>query len=227
MSRPWSHIVPEEDIRRYEAAGFGRPTGFGKRAALLIIDVQYRTVGSRPMPYWEAIEEYKTSCGDVAWAAVSRLSGLVDAFRAADLPVLYPYVAPKLDYDSGRLGAKVPAIMDVPAEGYGFVAEIAPRDGDILIPKKHPSAFFGTPLTSYLIDLGVDTLVVAGCSTSGCVRGTVVDGFALNFRVIVPEDCVYDRSATAHAVNLFDMAYKYADVLPSADIIGHLCANRD
>lgn len=227
MTRPWTGIVPEEDIRRYEAAGFGRPTGFGKRAALLIIDVQYRTVGSRPMPYWEAIEEYRTSCGDVAWAAVERLAGLVTAFRAAELPILYPYVAPKQGYDSGRLGAKVPTIMDVPSKGYDFVDPIAPRDGDILIPKKHPSAFFGTPLTSYLIDLGVDTLVVAGCSTSGCVRGTVVDGFALNFRVIVPEDCVYDRSATAHAVNLFDMAYKYADVLPSADIIARLGAARD
>lgn len=227
MTRPWTGIVPEEDIRRYEAAGFGRPTGFGKRAALLIIDVQYRTVGSRPMPYWEAIEEYRTSCGDVAWAAVERLAGLVTAFRAAELPILYPYVAPKQGYDTGRLGAKVPTIMDIPSKGYDFVDPIAPRDGDILIPKKHPSAFFGTPLTSYLIDLGVDTLIVAGCSTSGCVRGTVVDGFALNFRVIVPEDCVYDRSATAHAVNLFDMAYKYADVLPSADIIARLGAARD
>lgn len=224
MTRPWTGIVPEEDIRRYEAAGFGRPTGFGERAALLIIDVQYRTVGSRPRPYWEAIEEYKTSCGDVAWQAVGHLRPLVEAFRANDLPILYPYVAPKFAYDSGRLGQKVPAIMDVPAEGYGFIEEIAPAPGDILVPKKHPSAFFGTPLTSYLIDLGVDTLVVAGCSTSGCVRGTVVDGFALNFKVVVPEDCVYDRSATAHAVNLFDMAYKYADVLPSADILAHLAS---
>lgn len=227
MTRPWTGIVPDEDIRRYEAAGFGRPTGFGKRAALLIIDVQYRTVGSRPMPYWEAIEEYKTSCGDVAWKAVDKLADLVSAFREADLPVLYPYVAPKLAYDAGRLGSKVPAIMNVSPEGYDFVDKIAPQDGDILIPKKHPSAFFGTPLTSYLVDLGVDTLVVAGCSTSGCVRGTVVDGFALNYRVIVPEDCVYDRSATAHAVNLFDMAYKYADVLPSAEITARLKASRE
>lgn len=222
MSRPWTGIVPDEDIRRYEAAGFGRPSGFGKRAALLIIDVQYRTVGTRRVPFWEAIEEFKTSCGDVAWDAVGNLAELVKAFREQDLPILYPYVAPKESYDSGRLGQKVPAIMAVPPEGYRFVEEIAPAEKDILIPKKHPSAFFGTPLTSYLVDLGVDTIVVAGCSTSGCVRGTVVDGFALNFKVIVPEDCVYDRSATAHAVNLFDMAYKYADVVPSADIRSYL-----
>ncbi len=72
--------------------------------------------------------------------------------------------------------------MDVAERGYQFVAEVAPREGDILLPKKHPSAFFATPLVSHLVDLGADTLVVTGCTTSGCVRGTVVDGFAYNFR---------------------------------------------
>ena len=76
-----------------------------------------------------------------------------------------------------------------------------------------------------MIDKQVDTLIVTGCSTSGCVRGTVVDGFAYNFRVIVPEECVYDRSPIAHAVNLFDMAYKYADVQPLG--IGNEGAFRD
>jgi maleamate amidohydrolase len=221
-ARPWDGIVADEEIRRYEEAGFGRPTGFGSSPALLIIDVQYRTTGTVPLPYWQAIEEYKTSCGDVAWAAVARIAMLVAAFRARNLPILYPYVAPKMDFDAGRLGAKVPSIMTIPDKGYEFPPEIAPRPGDVLLPKKHPSAFFGTPLVSYLVERGVDTLVVAGCSTSGCVRGTVVDGFAYNFRVTVPEDAVYDRSPTAHAVNLFDMAYKYADVLPSADVIALL-----
>ena len=77
-------------------------------------------------------------------------------------------------------------------------------------------------MASYLIERAVDTLVVTGCSTSGCVRGTVVDGFAYNYRVTVPEDAVYDRSPTAHAVNLFDMAYKYADVKPTEEILALL-----
>ena len=79
-------------------------------------------------------------------------------------------------------------------------------------------------MASYLIGLGVDTLVVTGCTTSGCVRGTVVDGFAYNFRCLVPYDCVYDRSAVSHAVNLFDMSEKYADVMSSAEAIEKLCA---
>lgn len=222
VSKPWSGVVPDEDIRRYEAAGFGRPTGFGTRPALLIIDVQYRTTGTRRLPYWQAIEEFKTSCGEHAWHAVDHIAPLLAKFRARDLPVLYPHVARKQSYDSGRLGQKVPSIMEIADRGYDFVAEIAPLQDDILIPKKHPSAFFATPLASYLIDLRVDTLVITGCSTSGCVRGTVVDGFAYNFRVTVPQECVYDRSATAHAVNLFDMAYKYADVRPLAEVLAHL-----
>jgi nicotinamidase-related amidase len=136
--------------------------------------------------------------------------------------VLYPHVAPKRATDGGRLADKVPSIMDVAPRGYDFVADLAPRDADILVPKKHPSAFFATSLASHLIDLGVDTLVVTGCTTSGCVRASVVDAFSYNFRVVVPEECVYDRSRVSHAVNLFDMAEKYADVGPVSGIISRL-----
>jgi maleamate amidohydrolase len=115
--------------------------------------------------------------------------------------------------------ACVPAIMNIAQKGYQFVAEVGPREQDILLPKKHPSAFFGTPLASYLINARADTIVVTGCTTSGCVRGTVVDGFAYNFRALVPYDAVYDRSATSHAVNLFDMASKYADVLSTDEAL--------
>jgi maleamate amidohydrolase len=220
--RPWDGFVSEEEIRRYEAAGFGRPTGMGKRPALLIIDVQDRTVGLTPQPFWDAIEEFKTSCGDVAWKAVDAIVPLLALFRERGHPVLYPYVAPKMGFDAGRLGDKIPDIMNIAAKGYEFVPQIAPQEGDVLLPKKHPSAFFGTPLASYLIEREIDTLIVTGCSTSGCVRGTVVDGFAYNFRVTVPEECVYDRSPTAHAVNLFDIAYKYGDVRPLADVMAAL-----
>jgi maleamate amidohydrolase len=131
-------------------------------------------------------------------------------------------VSPKQSFDRGRLAEKVPALMTVGERGYDFVAEIAPDDAAILLPKKHPSAFFGTPLASYLVDLGVDTLVVTGCTTSGCVRGTVVDGFAFNWRILVPHDAVYDRSATSHAVNLFDMNAKYAEVTDTEAALAQL-----
>jgi len=177
-------------------------------------------VGTEPKPFWEAIKEFPTSCGEIGWNAMGKIVLLLAEFRANGWPVLYPHVAPKNKAtDSGRLAQKVPAIMDVAAKGYEFPAEIAPRDGDVLLPKKHPSAFFATPLTSHLIDLRADTLVITGCTTSGCVRGSVVDAFAYNWRVLVPHDAVYDRSATSHAVNLFDMASKYADVASTAEIL--------
>lgn len=221
---PWDGIISADEIAAYEAAGFGRPQGMGKRPALLIIDVQYRTVGTKREPFWDALKEFKTSCGEVGWRAVDHIKPLLELFREKELPVLYPYVAPKESFDSGRLAEKVPALMQVAAEGYRFVEEIAPTGRDVLLPKKHPSAFFGTPLVSYLVDLGVDSLVVTGCTTSGCVRGSVVDGFAYNFRCTVPIECVYDRSATSHAVNLFDMAAKYADVKPVADVMAAIRA---
>jgi nicotinamidase-related amidase len=219
MTRPWDGIISDEEQRAYRAAGFGRPSGLGRRPGLLIIDVQYRTTGTVPRPFWQAIEEFPTSCGEVAWSAMSNIELLLKLFRARGWPVLYPYVAPKETFDLGRLAEKTPSIMTIPEKGYQFPAAVAPQPGDVLLPKKHPSAFFGTPLASYLIDLGVDTLVVTGCTTSGCVRGSVIDAFAYNFRVLVPWDAVYDRSRVSHAVNLFDMSEKYADVMPVSDAL--------
>lgn len=221
---PWDGIISDEEQRAYRAAGFGRKTGIGSRPALLIIDVQYRTVGTRPMPFWEAIKEFPTSCGEVGWQAVGNIRKLVKTFRDNGWPVLYPHVSPKESFDVGRLADKVPALMTVERKGYEFVAEIAPEPNDILLPKKHPSAFFGTPLASYLIDLRADSLVVTGCTTSGCVRGSVVDGFAYNFRVAVCSDAVYDRSHTSHCVNLFDMSEKYADVMTTDECIAELAS---
>jgi len=222
MAKPWDGLISEEEQRAYRAAGFGGPSGLGTRPGLLIIVVQYRTTGTVPRPFWEAIKEFPTSCGDVAWGAISNIERLLGLFRTRGWPVLYPYVAPKEKFDYGRLAEKTPSIMTIPEKGYQFPTAVAPQPGDVLLPKKHPSAFFGTPLASYLINLGVDTLVVTGCTTSGCVRGSVVDAFAYNFRALVPWDAVYDRSKVSHAVNLFDMSEKYADVMSTADALGRL-----
>ena len=221
---PWDDVISADEQRAYGAAGFGRPSGLGQRPALLIIDVQYRTVGTVRAPFWDAVKEFPTACGEPGWAAVDAMAPLVALFRAKGWPVMYPHVAPKVAHEGGRLAEKVPAIMNIAARGYDFVAEVAPMPGDVLLPKKHPSAFFATALCSHLIDHQVDTVVAVGCTTSGCVRGTVVDAFSLNFRVAVPLECVYDRSLTSHKVNLFDIGQKYADVLPTAELLRRLQA---
>ena len=218
--RPWDGVIPQAEQDIYKLAGFGSPVGIGRRPALLVIDVQYRTVGDQPdRPIREAIAQYPTSCGEIGWRAVRRIETLLAAFRRKGFPVLYPYVAPKAAHDRGQFGDKVPGVMGIPAAGYEFVREIAPRSGDIRIPKFHASAFFGTAMASYLVSLGVDSLVFTGCTTSGCVRGSVVDACSLNYKCVIPEDAVFDRSAVSHAVNLFDMASKYADVMPSAEVV--------
>lgn len=223
MASDWRSAIPADEQAIYEAAGFGREAGLGKHPALLIIDVQYRTVGDEPLPIRASIDTYyKTSCGQVGWDAVANIQPLLAAARAAGAPVVYPHVAPKAAIDAGRTGTKIPSLMEVPQRGYDFVAEVAPVDGDLLIPKRHPSAFFGTALVSYLIDLGVDTVILTGCTTSGCVRATAVDAFAYNFRCAVVEDAVYDRSPTSHDVNLFDLASKYADVRPARELVEYL-----
>ncbi|MFC4274460.1 isochorismatase family protein [Achromobacter aloeverae] len=224
--RPWDGIIPDRELDIYQRAGWGAPTGIGKRPALLVIDVQYRSMGYEPVPIEQAIQTMPTSCGEYGWRAVPQIARLLRAFREMGAPVLYPHVAPKRPHDRGQFEAKVPGVMDVSAPDYDFVKEAAPRQGDILIPKYQASAFHGTALASYLVGLGVDTVVVTGCTTSGCVRATVVDACALNYKVVVPQDAVYDRSQVSHAVNLFDMASKYADVMPTGDLVKLLLACR-
>ena len=119
---PWDSIIPQSEKEAYRAAGFGRRTGLGQRPALLIIDVQYRTVGTEPRPFWEAINEFPTACGQVGWDAVHQIASVLSVFREKGWPVLYPYVSQKETFDKGRLADKVPALMTVAKRGYDFVA---------------------------------------------------------------------------------------------------------
>jgi maleamate amidohydrolase len=219
---PWDGVIPAHEQEIYRAAGFGASSGIGKRPALLVIDMQYRSLGTAPRPIMEAIAESVTCCGEYGWRAVPHVQRALSAFRARGLPVIFPHVAPKGRHDGGRFAEKLPGIMAIPLSGYDFVKEVAPLETELAIPKFHASAFFGTSLTSHLIDMGVDTLFVTGCTTSGCVRATVVDAMSLGFKVVVPHECVYDRSQVSHAVNLFDMAHKYADVVGIDDAVSLL-----
>ena len=220
--RPWDGIVPESELEVYRRAGIGGGSGFGKRAALLVIDVQYRSMGETPKPILESMQEFGTSCGEAGWRAIPGIARLIAEFRKRGLPVIYPYVAPKTSHHEGAFTAKMTGLMSVPLRGYDFVKEIEPRDDELKLPKNQASAFFGTPLVSHLVQMGVDTVVITGCTTSGCVRGSAVDANAYNFKVVVAEDCVYDRSPTSHAVNLFDIAHKYADVMSAKEAIALL-----
>ncbi len=224
---PWSGVVPDEVGRRYAAAGFGRHAGYGSRPALLVIDVQYRTVGHDRVPIEDAMKEYPTACGDRGWAAVDRIARLQQTARSRRIPVLFPYVAPKSATTPGGFRAKSPTLASPDLAAYDFVLEAAPVAGEPIVAKDHPSAFFGTGLITHLVQLGVDTVILTGCTTSGCVRATAVDAFSHGFRVGVVSDAVYDRADIVHAVSLFDLASKYADVVDvdSADAYLSTCGH--
>ena len=220
--RPWDGYIPEDELAVYREAGFGREVGIGERPALLVIDVQYRSTGRKPTPLPDALKEYPSSCGEAGWHALPQISRLIEIFRKLRFPILYPYVAPKLPHSAGQFEAKIPGLMSIPEEGYAFHDDVKPIDGDILIPKIHASAFNGTPLVRHLVGMGIDTVVITGCTTSGCVRCAAVDANSYNFKTIVAEDAVFDRSRHCHAINLFDMASKYADVMPTESLVNLL-----
>lgn len=222
-STPWDGFIPEETLELYRRAGFAKPTRTGTKAALLVIDTQYLTTGEGPTPLAEAINYHPLNCGEYAWKAIPHMMRLIAAFRAERMPIIYAYYPPPKGRPSRGHQVRLPAAA-VNARHFEFVEQIAPQEGDILLPKVAPSAFFGTPLVKYLNMLKVDTLFVIGNTTSGCIRAAVVDGVSYDYKMVVAYEGCYDRAPVCHAVNLFDMASKYADVLTTTEAIAMLDA---
>jgi nicotinamidase-related amidase len=227
MSEPiWTQFLTERDKAVFAAAGYGACGGFGKRPALLVIDVNYAFCGDKPEPIVESIKKWRTSCGEDAWEALPYLRKLIDKSHEKGLPVLYTTGIRREDnWDGGswlwknNRGTERPKVAVTNIDGNEIMAEIAPGPQDIVIHKQKPSGFFGTNLASYLQLLGADSVIVTGTTTSGCVRATVLDAFSLNFRVAVAEEACFDRSQASHAINLCDMHAKYADVLKTQEIL--------
>jgi maleamate amidohydrolase len=218
---PWAGFVPLATQELYARAGFGHHTPMGRRPALLVIDVQYATTGEGPMPLSEALDYHPMNCGSSAWDAIEKIACLVAAFRSLGHPVIYPHVAPRRVRDPNR---RMPMASQFNPRHWEIVERVAPVQGEIVIPKTGPSAFTGTPLVNHLIKLGVDTLVITGNTTSGCIRASATDAYAFNFKVVVASDAVYDRSPVSHAVSLFDIHSKYAQVLDTDEILEQISA---
>lgn len=201
------------DLDVYKHQNFGNRIGFGCRAALVIVDF---TVGFNDPALFGG--------GNID-AAVKRTVGLLAAFRERGLPVAHTRVVYADDgSDAGVFALKAPRLLML-TEGHPagqIVPELTPVAGELVVRKTQASGFFGTGLGPWLTRRGADTAVIAGCTTSGCVRATVVDALSLNFRTIVARDCVGDRAQGPHEANLFDMEQKYADVLDRDEIIAAL-----
>ena len=223
----WDDAITARDKLVLQACGYGRVRGLGKRPALVVIDMNYNWVGDRREPVLESIKRIRHSCGEEAWDAVSVVQRLMINARQKGIPVIYTTgLGVETNYESKRRPWKNYRHEEDETKAFSqrmeIVKEIAPQPSDIVIHKLKPSGFFGTPLQSVLNDYGVDTLLVTGGSTSGCVRATVIDAFSFNYFVAVVEEGTFDRIQLSHKANLLDMNIKYADVMKAEQVAAYL-----
>jgi maleamate amidohydrolase len=212
----WKDIVDPEIIEIYEP--YRREVRVGRRPAVLAIDLYNKAYRGGNRPVREVNRLHAGSCGEHAWKALEPTRRLFAAARTAGLPVIY--TTRHADTDGvhsthRRMDGQV-------EELYHIKEELAPMPGELVVYKERASGFFGTPLIAHLRKLGVESLIVCGESTSGCVRASTVDAYSYGFHSVVVEECTYDRSLLSHKVNLFDLHHKYADVMHVEEVIEHL-----
>ena len=224
---PWQDAIPADDLARYQAAGYGdtiagteaRAISAGTSPALIVVDMTLAFVDGR----------WPTGCPETAWPAVEANARLLAEMRRLGHPVYFTklYAEPDHVPFPGQKGrwktvGRRPPDPDLPP-GDVIVDELAPQPDELVICKSHkPSGFFGTELAALLVYDKVDTVVITGLTTSGCVRATAVDAFQYNFDVVIPFECVADRSQISHKVNLLDLHMKYVDVAPLDQVIDWL-----
>lgn len=206
--------MTEDAQKNYQGVWDGR-IGFGRKTALLVIDfMQGYTIESAPL-YAPGVVE-----------AIPHATEVLNAARRAGIPLVHTNIRyqPDTFLDGGVWLVKSPVMKDMVAGNphAEFCPETAPAKGELVISKQYPSSFFGTSLASTLHAQGVDTIVLIGCSTSGCIRATAVDGLQHGFRVLVIREGVGDRHPDPHEANLFDIDSKYGDVISKTDFFAHL-----
>jgi len=197
----------QEDINAvYKRAGLTHQLGFGQCPALLAVDMQ---IGFTDPEKSEIAGNFESQ--------IETINKLISAARAKETPVIFTAIAyePEKQADGGLWISKIPTLRRI-VRGSELV-EIDPRlksdPEDLIIYKNFASAFFGTTLYSILSAKGIDTLIITGCTTSGCIRATVVDAISYGFRPIIPLEAIGDRAHKPHEANIFDMNAKYGDVV--------------
>jgi nicotinamidase-related amidase len=184
--------------------------------ALLVVDIVESFVGP-DVPVAEAQKECVTACGENAWRAVERIVPLLASFRRRQLPVAFSTLGSLPPRPGGRPRRPATALRpDV------VFAPLTPAEGELQFAKIAPSAFFATPLMSWLTARRVDQVIVVGGATSGCVRATALDAYSYGLDVLIPEDGCFDRVPTSHAVTLTDLDTKYGRIVQAAEIVQRL-----
>jgi maleamate amidohydrolase len=210
----WLHDI---DID-YDDSEFGASVGIGDQPALVVIDLI------------NAFTDPETSLGSDVTGVLEQSSRLLEAFREHDFPRYFTTVAFEESYgDAGRFIEKVPALKELQlgTEAVEVDDQVAPVNDERVILKKYASAFYGTDLQTELTTHRVDTLVLAGVTTSGCIRATAVDSLQHGYRTIVPSDAVGDRAEGPHRANLYDIDTKYGDVVTTDTVLEDLPTNEE
>ncbi len=201
---------PTSDLDIYQRQGYGGTSGFGSRPAVIVVD------------FVNGFADPEQFGGGNIGEAIDNTARLLPAARKANVPIAFTRVVYADDgSDVGVFCLKAPKLANLTENAFSsqIVEALSPESSDLVVRKNQPSAFFGTGLTAWLIGRKIDTVIITGCTTSGCVRASVVDSMSYNFRTIVASDCVGDRALAPHQANLFDMEQKYADLLTYEEII--------
>ncbi|MGO4332466.1 N-carbamoylsarcosine amidohydrolase [Cupriavidus sp. M-11] len=202
-----------DEATTYQRQGFGATLAPRAPYGLLIID------------FVNGFANPEVFGGGNIPAAIANTVPLLATAREQGWPVAHSRIVfADDDSDQNIFTLKVPGMLGLKEASHdsAIVPQLAPRAGELVVRKTVPSAFFGTSLAAWLTQRGVQTLLVAGCVTSGCVRASVVDAMSLGFRPLVLSDCVGDRAIGPHDANLFDMAQKYASVMPRDEALALL-----
>ena len=214
----WKDVFDAEALEIYQA--YQRDLFVGPKPAVLAIDLYKSAYRGGDRPVLEVNRSFPGSCGENAWKAVKPTQDLFAAARQAGVPVIYS----TRHVHTGGVQSTNRRVSKLTDDSYDLQEDLAPASGDLVIYKERASAFFGTPLVAHLRKMGVESLIICGESTSGCVRASTVDAYSYGFHSVVVEECTYDRSILNHKVNLFDLHHKYADVMHVADVVAHLGA---
>lgn len=222
----WDRFLTDRDreVLRLSGREKTQPFGFGEKPALLLVDLYYAALGMDRADILESVERWPMSCGRQGWEAVDRIVSLLEKARGLEVPIVHIGILKGFLSPWSRETRNVMTELTEAeqARAYDLIDEVTPRAGELVIKKTAPSAFQGTPLEFHLTALGVDTLIVCGESTSGCVRATVVDGATHRYKVGIVGDACFDRTEASHWINLFDMDQKYGDVIDVESAVDYL-----
>jgi nicotinamidase-related amidase len=203
-------------------SSYRRQTYIGEHPALLAVDLYNMAFQGGSRRVNEVVKEHPASFGIQAWQAIEPIKELLAIARSRKIAVIYTTTETRKEVNPAAVSATNRQNQKFDREPYEIFKAFKTEPNDLIVYKQRASAFFGTPLITHLRHLRVDSVIVCGESTSGCVRASVVDAFSYGFHVVLVEECCFDRIPLIHKLFLFDMHHKYADVVSLQRVKDHL-----